>query len=147
MKTAIIFGSSGGIGHQFVEYCLARYEHVFACTRQSQSFQTIDKEGMCNLHLMQLDPSSETELQLFSEYLAGREFNVQLMINACGLLHDDSKNITPEKKIEDFNAESFEAVIKANALITPLIAKHLLSHLNKGAKNCVSLSASRKHRG
>ena len=138
MKTAIIFGSSGGIGHQFVEYCLAQYEHVFACPRQSQSFKTIDKEGKGKLHLMQLDPSSETELQLFSEYLAGREFNVQLMINACGLLHDDSTHIAPEKKIEDFNAESFEAVIKANALITPLIAKYLLSHLNKGAKNCHS---------
>ncbi|RDX37262.1 SDR family NAD(P)-dependent oxidoreductase [Kangiella sp. HD9-110m-PIT-SAG07] len=135
MKTAIIFGASGGIGHQFVEYCLVHYEHVFACTRQLQSFQTIERKGMGKLHLMQLDPSSETELQLFSEYLMGREFNIQLLINACGLLHNGSKGISPEKKIEDFNANSFEEIIKANALITPLIAKHLLSHLNKGAKN------------
>ncbi|GAA4356101.1 SDR family NAD(P)-dependent oxidoreductase [Kangiella marina] len=134
MKTAIIFGSSGGIGHQFVEYCLTRYEHVFACTRRLQRFKTIERDNSGKLHLMQLDPSSETELQLFSEYLTGRDFDVQLIINACGLLHDETQQLTPEKKIEDFNAENFEKVIRANTLITPLIAKHLLLHLNKGGK-------------
>lgn len=134
MKTALIFGSSGGIGHQFVEYCLAHYEHVFACTRQPQSFQTIEGDNQSKLHMMKLDPSSETELQLFSEYLTGRGFDIQLIINACGLLHDESRNIAPEKKIEDFNQKNFENVISANTLITPLIAKYLLPHLEAGAK-------------
>jgi len=134
MKTAIIFGANGGIGHQFVEYCLAQYDHVFACTRQIQSFKTIEGQSKGKLHMMKLDPSSEKELQLFSEFLSGREFEVQLIINACGVLHNDSKDISPEKKIEDFNPNSFKEVITANALITPLIAKHLLHHLEAGAK-------------
>jgi NAD(P)-dependent dehydrogenase (short-subunit alcohol dehydrogenase family) len=82
---------------------------------------------------MQLDPSSEKELQLFVEFISSHEFDVSLIINACGLLHD-KHGLAPEKRIEDFNQKNFEKIIQANTLITPLIAKYFLSQLNKGAK-------------
>lgn len=133
MKTAIIFGASGGIGREFVAYCLQKYDHVFACTRQSQNFETIEGEHQGALHLMQVNLTSERELKVFAQFLGGREFNVQLIINACGVLYDQD-GLAPEKKIEDFNVENFEKSILGNTIITPLIAKHLMHLLDKGAK-------------
>lgn len=133
MKTAIIFGASGGIGREFVAYCLQKYDHVFACTRQPQSFKTVEGAHRGTLHLMQVNPTSEKELEVFAQFMSGRDFNVQLIINACGVLHDKD-GLAPEKKIEDFSLDNFEKNILANTIITPLIAKHLISLLNKGAK-------------
>ena len=133
MKTAIIFGASGGIGREFVAYCLQKYDHVFACTRQPQSFKTVEGVHRGTLHLMQVNPTSERELKVFAQFISSRDFNVQLIINACGVLHDKD-GLVPEKKIEDFNVENFEKNIRGNTIITPLIAKHLMHLLDKGAK-------------
>ena len=53
-----------------------------------------------------------------------------------GILHDDQKDIFPEKKLEDISESKMMHVLRVNALLPLLFLKELVA-LVKGEKRCV----------
>ncbi|WP_083217862.1 SDR family NAD(P)-dependent oxidoreductase [Kangiella sediminilitoris] len=133
MKTALIFGASGGIGQAFTRYCQKNYDSIIVCSRDIEHLQICDKKFAANAICYEVDPTKEEQLAQLSEQLSQGNYKLSLIVNACGLLHQEGGPF-PEKKIEDFDAEQFKKIIEANTIVTPLIAKHFLPLLEKGAK-------------
>ncbi|ACV26437.1 SDR family NAD(P)-dependent oxidoreductase [Kangiella koreensis] len=135
MGIAIIFGANGGIGQEFVKQALERYAVVFACSRPKKatpdSSKLPDIKTLDNgLVKVELNPHDEEQLQRFAQHVREQYGHVDLIINAIGILHD-SKELQPEKKIEDFNLDNFIEMMTVNASATALIAKHFIKLLKQ----------------
>lgn len=131
-KQALIFGAGHGIGLGFTEELLERHPQiqVVATYRKkelAENLLALADSYPTRLKVYQLDPTQERELQELASTLRGQSFD--LVINSVGLLHH--QHIQPEKSLRSFDPEVFLEVVRVNATVTPLIAKHFEGLLNK----------------
>jgi NAD(P)-dependent dehydrogenase (short-subunit alcohol dehydrogenase family) len=140
ISTAIVFGSSRGIGHSLVKALLLRSSelNVYAVSIEPSSDLKQLEKKYSRLKLIKCDPTHEDELKAFSDTLQGQK--IDLIINCIGRLHGD--DFQPEKSLNDINLDKLMDDFKINSIVTPLIAKHFKKQLrHKNYSLFVAISA------
>ncbi|MRX26603.1 SDR family NAD(P)-dependent oxidoreductase [Kangiella sp. HZ709] len=136
MNNYLIFGASGAIGQAITNQCLINGHQVHQIFR-SNNFK--HEATTPNCHKYYLDVYKEQELLQLATLL--KEYQINRIINCAGILH--TKDISPEKTIIQLNPNAFVEIIKANTLLTALIAKHLLPLFNKNTKSVFAVLSAR----
>ncbi|MBM7071728.1 SDR family NAD(P)-dependent oxidoreductase [Shewanella sp. 202IG2-18] len=118
----LILGGVGGIGAGMITEARRRFPtaeiHATYHKHTSDNFDT-------SVIWHEVNICDEAEV----ETLANQFDELQLLINCVGLLHLDSQ--LPEKSINQFNPDFFNANIQINALPSLLLAKHFQTVLNR----------------
>lgn len=116
--TAIVIGASGGIGGALAQ----RLQAMPSCARLVATARRPEKaHGLASV--TRLDTADE---EMIAEFAASLNGNIDLVINATGLLHDPAQEIFPERSLRHLEMDKMLAVFKANALGPALLIKHLL---------------------
>ncbi len=133
--TALITGASGGIGHAVLKKLLSSSHvgRVIAVTRQPF---IVDDPRVLSLTL---DVTTTEGRHTLQEQLADQP--VHLFFNALGLLHDGTRKLQPEKRLDQLSLEHLQAVMQVNAF-TPALLIAALTDAFKGAHPCVIASLS-----
>lgn len=134
--TAVVTGASGGIGSAIIETLLAdsHVGHIVAVSRMPLSIEHP------NLVSVTADITTESGRAALCQQLNGRP--VHLLFNAVGTLHDDMRNVQPEKRLEQLDDASFAHVMHINAATPALLISALKPSLQgKHPTIIASLSA------
>jgi NAD(P)-dependent dehydrogenase (short-subunit alcohol dehydrogenase family) len=117
VMSAVIFGSSGGIGRALVAAALAdgQYAQVFAVSRTGATHP--------GAVAIQADFTDDDSLAAAAASIA-KTGPVRLCVVASGLL--SGEGASPEKSYKAQSLAAFEAVFAANTFGPALIAKHML---------------------
>ncbi|RZM73139.1 short chain dehydrogenase [Pseudoalteromonas rubra] len=129
----LIVGGSGGIGQALVKRFASEQPkaQIYATYRTTKPNIELD-----HVHWVQIDASREDDVRALAKQLP----NIDMLINATGLLHTPDK--LPEKSIQEFDPDFFNENLKANTLPTLLLAKHFAKALKaKQTTYFVALSA------
>lgn len=117
-KELIVIAGFGGIGQAlFEQYATKDYELVVLSRKQ----QTLNK-GRC----ITLNMDSESDV---AEAIKSLDACPSIVINTCGLLHDDS--LMPEKALRDVTRAHIQHSIDANVIPTLHLAKAITTRLNR----------------
>lgn len=138
INAALVVGASGGIGSAVVDQLIKiqRYTHVVAVSHKSfvdSGSSEIDESS--NLLALETDYSAESINTLMAN-LSSFKGCISRVVICNGILHDDQKDIFPEKKLEDISESKMMHVLRVNALLPLLFLKELVA-LVKGEKRCV----------
>ena len=126
MHNIAVIGASGAIGGAIVEQ-LAHLNPNAWLTAFSRRHITFSNP---RINFRELDYENEAEIESAAAWAAER-VPLDLIIVACGLLHDDE--IMPEKSMRDLSREKFLKVFTANTVAPALIAKYFIPKLNTKA--------------
>ncbi|UYO75943.1 SDR family NAD(P)-dependent oxidoreductase [Halomonas qinghailakensis] len=138
--TAVVIGANGGIGNAVIRTLLTdtHVGKVVAVSRSPLSFQ--DSPIPHSIETVHADITTETGRKALCEQLNKRP--VHLLFNAIGTLHDDTRNVQPEKRLEQLDESSFAHVMHVNAATPALLIAALKSSLQgKHPSIIASLSA------
>ncbi len=119
----LVFGAGRGIGLGIVKALVEKTDvKVHALYRNEERSSDLfeyykDNTDRIELHLC--DPNSESSLIKVSQKLTSIDF----IINSIGVLHDEKKDINPERKIEDCDVKSLMELYQVNTLISVLLYK------------------------
>lgn len=119
--TAVIIGASGGIGGALAQ----RVEAMAGCKQLIATARQPEKARDPN-SVVGLDTADENMIAAFAQSLTAE---VDLVINATGLLHDPERDIFPERSLRHLEMDKMQAVFVANAFGPALLMKHLLPKL------------------
>ena len=138
INAALVVGASGGIGSAVVDQLIKiqRYTHVVSVSHKSfvdSGSSEIDK--FSNVLALETDYSAESINTLMTN-LSSFKGCISRVVICNGILHDDQKDIFPEKKLEDISESKMMHVLRVNALLPLLFLKELVA-LVKGEKRCV----------
>lgn len=152
-SAALVAGASRGIGAAFVEALLQRrdIDQVHAVSRQpdkSDLLTGLRSAHPSRLFLHQADCTSETALTTLPERIGacladGQKPRLRLLINCIGLLHDEQRDILPEKKLEQVSMASLEALFRVNAIVPILLARTFLPWLHHDQPACFATLSAR----
>ncbi|MDH4571051.1 short-chain dehydrogenase [Salinicola acroporae] len=133
--TAVMTGAGGGIGQAMLNRLLKsdRPGRVIAVSRQSLEH---DDRRVENL---KADVTTEEGRKALKKQLDGAPLH--LLFNAIGLLHDERRRISPEKRLEDLDAEALSTLFHVNAITPVLLIQTLVSSL-KGRHSAIIASLS-----
>lgn len=133
--TAVVTGAGGGIGRALLDQLLKseRPGRIIAVSRQS-----LDSEDPRYEHL-EADVTTQEGLKALGDRLNGEP--VHLLFNAIGLLHDERCGISPEKRLEDLDAETLSSLFHVNAITPVLLIQTLIDSL-KGRHPAIIASLS-----
>lgn len=134
--TAVVVGASGGIGQAIIAALSAssRPARIIAVSRSPLAFSDPRIEALT------ADVSQESGRTALKQHLDKQA--VHLVFNAIGILHDDAHGISPEKRMDDIDADHLARVIHINAA-TPALLLAAIKHSLQGKHPVVigSLSA------
>lgn len=127
VPTAIIIGSSGGLGSALAD-ALERKPgvDVHRLTRQGHP---------------QIDLTDESTIADAANHLKAADCSPDLIIVASGLLHRDGKG--PEKSLNEIDADWMIENFKVNAVGPALIAKHFLPLMPRDRRTCFAALSAR----
>ncbi|SDN38567.1 SDR family NAD(P)-dependent oxidoreductase [Vreelandella arcis] len=113
--TAVITGASGGIGLAFLKRLLASTQtgRILAVSRRPIPLQ--DKR----LTHLTLDVSEQEGRLALSQQL--RNQPIHLLFNAVGILHDASRHLQPEKRLDKLTLEGLTHAMHVNAFTPALL--------------------------
>ncbi|NDL72131.1 SDR family NAD(P)-dependent oxidoreductase [Vreelandella alkaliphila] len=134
--TAVVTGANGGIGRAIIETLLAESHvgHIVAVSRSPLSI------AHPNLVSVTADITTESGRTTLCQQLNGSP--VHLLFNTIGTLHDDTRNVQPEKRLEQLDEASFAHVMQINAATPALLIAALKPSLQgKHPAIIASLSA------
>ncbi|EWH00808.1 SDR family NAD(P)-dependent oxidoreductase [Halomonas sp. BC04] len=120
----LLAGASGGIGLAMLRQLLgeARWKRIYALYRRpSQALEALAREEP-RLHLLQVDLSSDGDLEALPGKLEGP---LNWVINTSGLLHDSERGMQPEKSLQQLNRDDLMAGFEVNAINHLLLLKAL----------------------
>ena len=134
----LITGASGGIGSAVTDQLIKsqRYTHVVSVSNKSSvdsGSSEFDKSP--DLLALKTDYSAES-INALVKNLSSFKGCISRVVICNGILHDDQKDIFPEKKLEDISEAKMIHVLRVNALLPLLFLKELVA-LVKGEKRCV----------
>ena len=124
----IIILGAGSIGTALAKTILDAEPQAQCLITYHRHPPTITHERLCSFQLDALDEAAF--VKLFSEVKSSMG-SIRWLINTIGVLHADEPNISPEKRLADFDAASFTHVTMSNILPTVYAAKHLGRLLDK----------------
>ena len=139
INAALVVGASGGIGSAVVDQLMKiqRYTHVVTVSHKLfvdlGSSEIVDE--FSNLLALETDYSAESINTLMAN-LSSFKGCISRVVICNGILHDDQKDIFPEKKLEDISESKLMHVLRVNTLLPLLFLKELVA-LVKGEKRCV----------
>lgn len=127
----MIVGASRGIGLALVRELVARdVEHVIATHRDTApTLDALRDESGGALDLLPLDVTDEFSIAKAAARVKETVGRLHLLIQVAGLLHDET--VSPERRLEQIDADSLAQSFAVNATGPALIAKHfhpLLGH-------------------
>lgn len=131
IKNVLILGATGGIGQALQDHLLKENSSlsVYGLTRSP-----IDRPRVINKTTANINEAS------LSEFLSTiPEVKFDLIINAVGYLENEHGG--PEKSLRDINEEKLLEYFRINAILTPVLAKTVRSHLSNEGFAFVTLSA------
>lgn len=117
-KTAVIVGSSGGIGRAMADVLEqeGEFKEVIRLSRQDES-------------PVPLDLTSENSIASAADWLKEQNIKPSMVFVATGLLHKGAKG--PEKSMRDLDADWMQENYQINAIGPALVAKHFLPLMPK----------------
>jgi NAD(P)-dependent dehydrogenase (short-subunit alcohol dehydrogenase family) len=116
---AVVIGGSGGIGRAFTEYLLSHHRDVFIHATYHKNKPTL-ADSSCEWH--RVDVTEEAQIEKFCTQLG----EVDLCINAAGLLHDEAH--MPEKSVKQFESDYFMKSMRINAVPSLILARYMVPH-------------------
>lgn len=132
LSGALVVGAGHGIGFALVEALLRNHgvKNLVATYRRKELAGPLLKLAAeyPELSVLECDPLEKRDKLV--GLLRTRDISLQLLINACGLLHD--QKLSPEKNLRQFNRDSFLRLMEVNALLTPLLLKDLVEFIPRG---------------
>lgn len=133
--TALVIGASGGIGSAIIQQLLSSSHvgHIIAVSRQPSR---IDHSRLT--HLM-LDVSQEQDRHALKKELATQP--IHFFFNALGILHDDTQQLFPEKRLDQLSVENLAHTMNINAFV-PILLLAALKDSFKGTHPAVIASLS-----
>ena len=131
MADKLVVGASGGIGAAFFNQLRERNPdaRVLGTSRQGSD------------SLLALDLSDPASIDAFIERLSKREFALDQIIIATGLLHQDAMG--PEKSYRDLDAGWLYHVMQVNAIGPIYLLGKLVGLIERKAKVQISLLSAR----
>ena len=110
---ALIQGASGGVGRALVERALSsgRFERLFVTSRSATSLMDWGDERVTPI---ELDLSSDESISAAAERVIASCPHLNLLITTAGLLHDEARGISPEKRLSQLKRSSLEALFEVN---------------------------------
>ena len=144
---AVVIGASHGIGLAMVRDLLdrAQVRRVYAASRQallSDELNALTELHGERLQILSVDSTREADIVRLANEVRERDQRLHWLINCAGILHDTSRNIRPEKRLEQVDTAQLEALFRLNAFAPILLAKHFLPLLSHDQPACfASLSA------
>lgn len=133
--TAVMTGAGGGIGQAMLSRLLKsdRPGRVIAVSRQSLEHEDRRVENL------KADVTTGEGLKALKTQLDGAPLH--LLFNAIGLLHDERRGISPDKRLEDLDAETLSTLFHVNAITPVLLIQTLVDSL-KGHHPAIIASLS-----
>lgn len=127
-RVAVVFGAGGGIGRALVAGLCAtgRYRAVHAGSRSPPG------ELAAPVRPFRCDLLDEASIAAAAD-AAGPE--VDLVIIATGLLHDEARGIRPEKSVRMVDPAAMTRVFAVNAIGPAVVAKHFLPRLPRDRRS------------
>ena len=137
MADFLIIGANGGIGHALVRHILEaeKQARVFAVSRDPASFADHDA-----LTVITCDHSHEG-IVAASDQLQEADAQLRAVYVCTGVLHGE--DVQPEKRLEQFCAGAFEAVMRVNAALPLRWLQALLPQLKEAERCCFSAISAR----
>ncbi|WP_447045155.1 SDR family NAD(P)-dependent oxidoreductase [Vreelandella sp. H-I2] len=133
--TALVVSASGGIGAAIIKQLLTSSQvgHIIAVSRQPSQ---INNPRLTHLVL---DVSQEQDRQALQKELAARP--VHFFFNAIGILHDETTQLIPEKRLDQLSYENLAQTMNINAF-TPILLIAALQDSFKGSHPMIIASLS-----
>lgn len=135
--SALVQGASRGVGRALVEALLARGIPVVATCRDPSALDDLASPG---LQVLRVDATDEASIAAAGAALRAQGVELDLVINAAGLLHDG--DLRPERRLEDLNPAHLTRLFAVNTVGPLLVARHVVDRMRHGRRAVfASLSA------
>lgn len=119
-RQVAVLGASGAIGSALVAHAAAMSSVQSVCAAARSPIITSDSKVAC----FQLQDYREEDLAALRNHWRITGFAPDLVIVACGLLHDAETR--PDKSFVQWSAAGFHRLYEANCVVPALAIKHLL---------------------
>lgn len=138
LKHVLIIGANGGIGRELVsQLCNDSTVDKVHCVSRSDVTQSLDKQQNYTF-----DSSEESLVKSFIDQITEKGISFSQVICTTGVLHTSgSKQLKPEKRLEDINSEQLSEYFRINTIVPALWLKNLVNVLNKEEAKVVFFSA------
>jgi NAD(P)-dependent dehydrogenase (short-subunit alcohol dehydrogenase family) len=126
-KFVCVTGADRGVGFELARQLLQMGYVVFAghYLKDWSLLAELNKEHKDNLHLVELDISSDESVKAAREYIASKTSKLDIIINNGAILGDISKTINDELDFEEiqkvFNVTALGALRVSNSLMSLLL--------------------------
>ena len=124
-STVLIQGASRGIGLGLVKALVdddAGFRVIATC-REPENAESLKALNCDRLSIRPLDVTASGAIEALARDLHAERARLALVINVAGVLHGD--DFSPEKKLEDLNAEALAKVFAVNTYGPALLLKAL----------------------
>ena len=145
-SSIFIQGASRGLGLAFTEAALedSQVDTVLATSRhpqRSDELSRLKSQHGDRLMVRAMDVADESSIEAVAEDFGATQKSLQLIINVAGVLHDEERQMMPEKKLEELDPEDAVYSFRVNALGPLLVARHFLPYLNSDRAVIANISA------
>lgn len=126
---ALIQGGSRGIGLGFARRLLdtPKIETLVATSRRptrSDGLTELRETHPDRLHLVEMDITDESEVRAAARRAGELTDELHFLFNVSGVLHDESRDMQPEKALRDIDPNHLHRQFAVNSIGPLLVAKH-----------------------
>ncbi len=131
---AVVQGASRGLGLAVVEQLLNTEQLaglVATCRhpQQAEQLQQLAQQSEGRLKVTRLDVTDEEQIREAASFSADQFDELHLLLNVAGVLHDETRDVYPEKKLDDVRPDAALYNFRVNALGPLLVMKHFVGLL------------------